>query len=533
MMRHLLFILLSILLLGSCASDDKPITEGPDVTNDSIVKELFSERYNINLSFYSSVLKETLYYSVLLPDGYSTQKDVNYGVVYLLHGWGGDQSSWGPNGLNIKPLVDLKESAGSVRPLIYVMPQGFNSYYCNKYDGGFDYMKMFVKELVPKIDKRFRTTAKASERAVVGFSMGGFGALTLASQNPAVFSVSVGLSPSLNTDEQYKALSTDGWNLQWGSVFGGYGSSGTSRITDYYKSQCPLHFFAEKPFTNYSGIYYYIDCGDDEERLSVGNGALHNIMRNNGLKHEYRVRSGAHTESYWRGSILEVLPFIEKCFQKTDYDKETIIPFTIGNHSVRKQLDIKGLNADIFLPDNYNSSISYKVLYYAKGEGKASPASSDVETALDSLLNVRQLIIVGFDAQDALKKDVKFNEIAGAVDTQFSTINASQGRLGLYYGKGADYLYTQTCGESPLIDYFYVTDASFNNKGIKPSGKYYYIDITDDGTNYSDMQQFYEDCKNAGVEHEYRVRNGVDNLQSFKSGVYSMSYFIGQFLTRK
>lgn len=103
-------------------------------------------------------------------------------------------------------------------------------------------MDMFINELVPLIDKRFRTTASKTERAVAGFSMGGFGALSIASQHPETFSVSIGLSPSLNTDEQYISLSQDGWNLQWGNNFGGSGQTGTGRLTSYYKSQCPLHF---------------------------------------------------------------------------------------------------------------------------------------------------------------------------------------------------------------------------------------------------------------------------------------------------
>ena len=280
-MNRKLLLLLALLLfsygLSSCSSDDNSPSEGEQTET----PELFTKRYNPDQSFYSKILGQEIKYSVLLPQEYLSESTGKYGVVFLLHGWGGNQSSWGPSGLNIQSIADAQTSNGSIRPLIYIMPEGFNSYFCNRYDGKFNYMDMFINELVPLIDKRFRTTTSKTERAVAGFSMGGFGALSIASQHPETFSVSIGLSPSLNTDEQYISLSQDGWNLQWGNNFGGSGQTGTGRLTSYYKSQCPLHFFKDKPSSTFQTVRYYIDCGDDEERLYAGNGAAASLTYTN------------------------------------------------------------------------------------------------------------------------------------------------------------------------------------------------------------------------------------------------------------
>jgi enterochelin esterase-like enzyme len=63
--------------------------------------------------------------------------------------------------------------------MIYVMPVGFNSYYVNKYNGQFPYMDMFVDELVPLVDSLFRTKPDPNHRAVMGYSMGGYGAMIM------------------------------------------------------------------------------------------------------------------------------------------------------------------------------------------------------------------------------------------------------------------------------------------------------------------------------------------------------------------
>lgn len=528
-MNRRLLLLLSVLFscgLSSCSSDN----DEPGGGEPTEKPELFTKRYNSDQTFYSKILGQEIKYDVLLPQEYLSEPIGKYGVVYLLHGWGGDQSSWRSSGLNIQSIADVQESKGNVRPLIYVMPQGLNSYYCNRYDGNFNYMDMLINEFVPLIDKRFQTTANRAERAVVGFSMGGFGALSVASQHPETFSVSVGLSPSLNTDEQYIALSADGWNLQWGSTFGGSGQTGTSRLTSYYKSLCPLHFFQDKASSTFQTVRYYVDCGDDEERLYVGNGALHSLLREKNIKHEYRMRNGAHTESYWSESMKEVLPFIEYSFKGVSYPQETLKTFTEELHSTSKVIKAGNADIELWIPEDYDVAHTYKVLYYSKG---GETTTKQVAQALDSLMQIKRMVIAGFNVEEVVRDGIGFSTVAEAVERVINAENTPEARLGLVYGSNADYLYGCTTGNAPAINYFFAEDADITHFSAGGSAQLYYLDMTDEGNHYDSMLTLFNRLRETEAPVQCRVRNGKSTLQSAQSGIYSMSYYIGEQLTKK
>lgn len=520
-----LLILFCCLGLLACSPD------GDEVPVDK--PEQFTQRYNTNQNLFSKILGQEIKYAVLLPQEYLTGTDTKYGVVYLLHGWGGDENSWGPSGMNIQTITDTQERAGNVRPLIYVMPQGFNSYFCNRYDGNFNYMDMLVNELIPLIDKRFRTTNNRSERAIAGFSMGGFGALNIASQHPELFSVSAGLSPSLNTDEQYSTLSQDGWNLQWGSIFGGSGNSGTGRLTSYYKSQCPLHFFKDKSPGSFQNIRYYIDCGDDEERLYAGNGTLHSLLRDKGIKHEYRVRNGGHTEAYWRESMREALFFIEQSFQGKNYQQEAIKQFPEEIHSTAKTIKAGNSTIELWMPTDYSPSSVYKILYYSKGEGNSHLSTQQVAVALDSLMQIKKMVIAGFDVKEIMQHETDFSIITEAVESVVNTEKNAKSRLGLVYGSDGDYLYRRTTGETPDISFLFVEDSDIQTLATGNSAELYYLDITDDGNYHNSIFTFFSHLREEKATVQYRVRNGIDSLPSAQTGIYSMSYFIGENLIKK
>ena len=48
---------------------------------------------------------------------------------------------------------------------------------------------MIVKELTPHVDATYRTIARREDRAVEGFSMGGYGAAHLGFKYPEVFGI--------------------------------------------------------------------------------------------------------------------------------------------------------------------------------------------------------------------------------------------------------------------------------------------------------------------------------------------------------
>jgi S-formylglutathione hydrolase len=136
--------------------------------------------------------------SVYLPPGYdsSTQR---YPVIYLLHGYTGSDLGWmNPTYVGLPELMDrFIAKKGSV-PMIVVMPNAFNrfggGFYTNsELSGGWE--DFIAHDLVGYVDAHYRTVANAGARAIVGHSMGGYGALRIGMRHPEIFTVAYGLSP--------------------------------------------------------------------------------------------------------------------------------------------------------------------------------------------------------------------------------------------------------------------------------------------------------------------------------------------------
>ncbi|MEO9475722.1 MAG: alpha/beta hydrolase-fold protein [Cyclobacteriaceae bacterium] len=285
-----------------------------------------------SLSMHSEILNQEIKYSVVLPQDYHIS-DRTYPVIYLLHGLGGTESSWLEYGRVSQTVYQLVDQ-GDIAPMIYIMPQGFKTYYVNDFYGKYPYQDMFVQELVPHVDEQFRTIADVEHRGTMGYSMGGFGALILPLLNPEIFSVCAPLSISMRTDKQYMTEDASGWDDQWGRLFGGVGLMGESRLTDYYKQHSPFHIMNRDTKSRYTGLKIYIDNGDEEETLCASNEELHMLLRDIDFPHEFRVRDGGHEFAYWREAMPNALRFISDAFDGKAYRgdvKEKIKLEEVGN----------------------------------------------------------------------------------------------------------------------------------------------------------------------------------------------------------
>lgn len=146
---------------------------------------------------------------VYLPPGYDAG-DTRYPVVYLLTGFTGrgtillNDSAFDET---IQERLDRLILAGQVQPLIVVMPDCFTRYggsqYLNSSATGC-YEDYLIEELVPFIDRRYRTRAEAGYRAIAGKSSGGYGALVQAMRHPDIFSVLACHSGDMYFDYCYK-----------------------------------------------------------------------------------------------------------------------------------------------------------------------------------------------------------------------------------------------------------------------------------------------------------------------------------------
>jgi S-formylglutathione hydrolase FrmB len=135
-------------------------------------------------------------FNVYLPPGYDSGT-LRYPVVYDLHGLTGSQfedPQW------VVPSLEAAMKKDLIGPVIVVFPDGLmQSYYADSFDGKMPSETRIVRELVPWVDANYRTVAHRQLRAVTGFSMGGYGAMELATKFPDVFRVGVAYDAALDT----------------------------------------------------------------------------------------------------------------------------------------------------------------------------------------------------------------------------------------------------------------------------------------------------------------------------------------------
>jgi enterochelin esterase-like enzyme len=134
--------------------------------------------------------------AVYLPPGYENGRE-RYPVVYNLHGGSGSpDTQWGRMG---KTITDAIEKNRVVKPMIYVWTTSFVNIEFRDVPSRNLYPSTFLmKELIPFIDKNYRTIASREGRGIDGFSMGGFGALHHAFKFPEFFSAVASYGGAIN-----------------------------------------------------------------------------------------------------------------------------------------------------------------------------------------------------------------------------------------------------------------------------------------------------------------------------------------------
>jgi enterochelin esterase-like enzyme len=135
-------------------------------------------------TFHSGSMDTNVGYSVYLPDGYG-QSQARYPVIYFLHGAGGNENS---DAGGFSGLVRKLTAAGKIPAAICVFPNGGMSGYQDRPATKVMGETLLIKELIPLIDRTYRTQTNRDGRVIGGFSMGGGGAIRLSLKYPELFS---------------------------------------------------------------------------------------------------------------------------------------------------------------------------------------------------------------------------------------------------------------------------------------------------------------------------------------------------------
>ena len=247
------------------------------------------------IQFHSQLINKTLPYNVILPRDYRTSTTTRYPVLYLLHGLSGHYSDW-------ITKTNVADYAADYR-IIVVMPEGNDGWYTDSASVPNDkYESYFLSELIPEVQKRYRTIETRYGRAIAGLSMGGYGALKFGLKFPGTFNFAASISGALTapswTENDLKNPGPIRDSVI--SVFGPAGSE-TRKQNDIFE-------IARSLTANRAAAlpYFYLDCGT-EDGLFSDTPQFAALLREKKIAHEYRELPGNHNWAYWDQQVREVL----------------------------------------------------------------------------------------------------------------------------------------------------------------------------------------------------------------------------------
>ncbi|MEY4202341.1 MAG: hypothetical protein RL013_42, partial [Bacteroidota bacterium] len=126
------------------------------------------------LDVYSPSMNRQIRCLVIRPSNYSGA-DRPYPVLYLLHGWSGNYTSW------LTDAPQLRTAVEAHRMIIVCPDGGYDSWYLDSpVDSTVRYSTHIAREVTAAVDSRYHTIRTPAGRAISGLSMGGHGAMHVA-----------------------------------------------------------------------------------------------------------------------------------------------------------------------------------------------------------------------------------------------------------------------------------------------------------------------------------------------------------------
>lgn len=230
------------------------------------------------LNYYSELEKEWRPICVYTPAGYDKGKK-KYPVVYIQHGGGEDHTGWMQQG-RVANILDNLIASGKAVPMIVVSANsnitrsgGMGGY---SRTGMQPYLDEMATQIIPFIDKTFRTKADARHRAMCGLSMGGGQAFYIGLNSPVLFA-NVGI------------FST--------GMFGGIQQAKELDLEE----EVPGILSNTEQF-NKNFDHFFMTCGEQDPRIEHTRKMVAR-MKEAGINVEFQSYPGDHEWQPWRKSL--------------------------------------------------------------------------------------------------------------------------------------------------------------------------------------------------------------------------------------
>jgi putative tributyrin esterase len=272
---RVLVAICGVFLLLSC-KDRKEISQAdsPRLTANVTMRDV---------TFHSAALNRSMQYRVVLPASLTPGQRLP--VIYLLHGGGGGFRDW----TNYSDVARFAE-----RGLVLVMPEGGSSYYTNSAEHSQDrYEDYIATDLISDVESKFPVAADRANRAIVGVSMGGFGAVKLALRHPELYAFAGGISPAIDVPSRPFSIKRPGQWLYHQSIFGSWGSQHRHSNDPFVLAQ------SADPAT---APYFYVSCGE-QEGLLPANRKFAALLVERRFSHEFHTVPGGHNWTQWNNDL--------------------------------------------------------------------------------------------------------------------------------------------------------------------------------------------------------------------------------------
>ena len=234
--------------------------------------------------YHSSVLGRLRQFYVYTPPDYEKNASALYPALYLLHGAGDTEGEWTWHG-RANHILDNLLADGKMRPMIVVMPFGHatnpNDFSAPRARNTELFEADLKKDIIPRVEAKYRTAPGPANRAIAGLSMGG------------AQSINVGLS-NLDLFGHIGVFSA-------GS---GFGPGAREEFEKRYQA-----VLADPAATNKKIRLLWIGCGE-QDQLIQGAQQLSDTLKQHGITHTFRTTPGAHTWIVWRRYLAEVAPLL-------------------------------------------------------------------------------------------------------------------------------------------------------------------------------------------------------------------------------
>lgn len=216
--------------------------------------------------------------NVYVPAEYEKNPKKKYPVLYLVHGWGEDENGWSVQG-HMANIMDGLIATGKAEPMIVVMPSGDIKTNSDVRTASGDITDVLIKDLVPFIDKTFRTYTDRQHRAMAGLSRGGFQTCAAVSKNMDKFA--------------------------WMGTFSGFFVRGEDKVVDIFDGM-----FKDANAFNKQMNLLFISTGTEERNPKEHVQTLKAHGINNIVFHE--SQGTAHEWLTWRRALNEFAPRLFK-----------------------------------------------------------------------------------------------------------------------------------------------------------------------------------------------------------------------------